>query len=368
MPDIYQDMRQLIFPSLQDNLNIYNGHKDLIQDFLDNPKHETARKLFTFIAHIHRKNYVFDLMSDLKIYEEGFKKILPDHREHYLHSANVYCLGLALYNCCRPLREALITPRHNPENNHEQRISFLFRWSLASCLHDVCYPFELSVKGFNDYSKFLHGGIERNDLIINSSILSYFDDTPVIERGKLEQDIPAFLKKNSAIGLISSYVYYISNGYKDIKYSQVKNFIRSEIIKNLKLGIFDHGIFSSLIVIKRIHELYWKKEDWNVFDFYFEVIDSATAIFLHNFYKFSNLKSLLESTKFNHHFPSPLGYLLCLCDTLCEWNRSNIDDKNQYRLNCMYQEEISFGVPRGVRADLIRKIDFLNETIQISIN
>lgn len=245
----------------------------------------------------------------------------------------------------------------------------MFRWSLASCLHDLCYPFELSVKSFNDYSTFLHGGREkRNDLAIKPSILNYFNNTPVIERAKLDQDIPLCIKRNSGIGLIASYIYYISKEFKDVQYGQLKNFIRSEVINNLKLGIFDHGIFSSLIVIKRIHELYLRKHDWNVLDFYFEVIDSATAIFLHNFYRFSNLKRLLQSIKFNHQFPNPLGYLLCLCDTLCEWNRNRIDDKTQYRLNCCNTEEISFYVPREVRVDLLRNIEFLNETIQININ
>lgn len=85
----------------------------------------------------------------------------------------------------------------------------------------------------------------------------------------------------------------------------------------------DHGVVAALLALKRTHQFYEDDQSFDVRDFYYEIVDSATAIFLHNFYFRHMFGQGIGYEKFCHDFPNPLGYLLCLCDTLCEWQRNN---------------------------------------------
>jgi hypothetical protein len=86
-----------------------------------------------------------------------------------------------------------------------------------------------------------------------------------------------------------------------------------------KSGFIDHGFYSALIVLKwygfLIQSCNYKPEY-----FYYPVLDSASAILLHNFYKNVIMKPPFSK---GHLSPleQPIAYLLILCDELQEWNR-----------------------------------------------
>ncbi len=49
MSDIYQDLDNLIFKETNDNLNIYDDHKDLIKKYLlVNQNYENAKEILEF--------------------------------------------------------------------------------------------------------------------------------------------------------------------------------------------------------------------------------------------------------------------------------------------------------------------------------
>jgi len=84
-------------------------------------------------------------------------------------------------------------------------------------------------------------------------------------------------------------------------------------------GFIDHGYYSSIIVLKwygyLIQSAKYKPEY-----FFWPVLDSASAILLHNCYKNMMMKKpfSLGALAPNTH---PIAYLLILCDELQEWNR-----------------------------------------------
>ena len=78
--NIFSDIKALIFPTHGDKLNIRGEHKNVIDSFLVNPTTDTAFNLFKFIQVLHKKEYVFGLMNELRLYEKGFVDMLPDHR------------------------------------------------------------------------------------------------------------------------------------------------------------------------------------------------------------------------------------------------------------------------------------------------
>lgn len=177
---IFGDIERLVFPDTNGHLRgLGTEHCQHIVKFLRKPDLDEASKLFKLIAGMHKKRPLFNLMDDLRLYEESFTRIVPDHREHFLHSASVYVLGLAIYNGCTPVREALQTPLYLPDDDYSQESSFLFRWALAACLHDLAYPLELSLKSFNRYSKNLHSAEDRyisisSDIYHRTEHLTYY--------------------------------------------------------------------------------------------------------------------------------------------------------------------------------------------------
>jgi len=359
--NIFGDIERLIFNPLSDNLGIRDDHKRFILQFLRTPSSKTTMNLYQFIANVHRKTYVFDLMNELRAYEDGFTEILSDHRDHYIHSASVYVLGLAIYNNCEPIRKALNIERHEDYSTHDQKTSFLFRWSVAACLHDLAYPLELSLKSFNKYSRYFHRE-NYSFLKINRDVYELINLLPILDP---DNNAMSAVRKDTALGMIANHLTRHRLWNSPITYETLLDFIKNFLEKNLTIGRIDHGIFSSLLILKRIHELY-KKKNWDIWDFYYEVIDSATAIFLHNSYRHSELKNIFGNGKFNYDYPSSLGYLLYLSDTLCEWLR---DRKNDYKLYGVQVDNnsIVFRVPKKTINKIKPGAELFDDRIPIMI-
>lgn len=360
---IFKDIEKFIFtPDIF--LNIQDDHKKIIQNFLNEKTAESARTLFNFIQNIHKKECIFSLMDDLRLYEEGFLHIIPDHREHFFHSASVYVLGLAIYNSCKPFRDVLTTDRHPLEDNYMQKSSFLFRWSLAACLHDLAYPLEISLKSFNKYSLKLHElkqDQKQSFVNIHKDIYERFNFLPIISPQKRLEKV----QKDTAIGLIVNEL--TRRGNSRVSYETLFSLIHGYLCSNLEDGRVDHGVISALILLKRVHELYEKKPDLSVEDYYYEVVDSATAIFLHNTYRYSNfLKDIFGNGKYRYDYPSPLGYLLYLTDSFCEFMRMGTDDSDLFSLK-ISDKQIEFIVDERYKNSINKARKLFDERLRIKI-
>ena len=86
-----------------------------------------------------------------------------------------------------------------------------------------------------------------------------------------------------------------------------------------KFGFIDHGFYSAIIVLRwygfLIQRCKYKSEY-----FFYPVLDSASAILLHNYYKNVIMKPPFSRGSLSPK-DHPIAYLLILCDELQEWNR-----------------------------------------------
>jgi len=357
--NIFKDIRTLIFKNENNHLNIGGDRKKAIENFLAKPSFRTATNLFNSIRVHHKKHTIFKLMSDLKLYEDGFKDILPDHREHYLHSASVYVLGLAIYNSSEKIRNSLDINRGQYWGEDEQKELFQFRWALTACLHDIAYPLEIALKSLNNYAELLHdSGI--NFINIDPNI--YYNLAPL----EPDQSVNLTERKDS-IKLIADNIIFKKNKLNTkINSDGLFTLLREHLDKNLSEGRIDHGVLSALITMKHIHKLY-KDNGWDMGDFDFHVVESATAIFLHNTYKHSGMIDIFGTGKYYHDQPSPLGFLLFLCDTLCEWSRGKVKDAIFYGITVKEDNNIIMKVPRNKEDKLKKDLIIIDPAIPVKI-
>ena len=109
-----------------------------------------------------------------------------------------------------------------------------------------------------------------------------------------------------------------------------------------------------------------KKNSWDIWDYYYEVIDASTAIFLHNSYRYSELKNIFGNGKFQYDYPSALGYLLYLSDSLCEWLRDRKNDYKLYGVN-VDNNRIVFRVPKKTKSKIGSAAKLFDDRIPIDI-
>jgi len=324
MPNISEDIEKMIFRQNPDYLHLESDHEQYIRQCLDDPKYTNIEKLFQFVAKVHEKNELFELLKQLWQYESAFDKILPDHRDHYRHSANVYALGLAIYNSSHFFRDALKIGWHPKEDQQKQKTSFLFRWSLASIFHDLAYPMEISIDCFNDYcskTQFQNKN-QKSFIIIDPKIWQDLNILPQLK--------PNLGQEDTAIGLISKSLTDFQPDRSVMNSGTLINYIERTVNSDLAHGKVDHGVFASIILLNRIHHMYKERADLPEEYFYNEVVNSCSAIFLHKFYCHSKLVQIFGNGKYLYDYPSPIGFLLYVCDTMCEWSRKSEEEKHLF--------------------------------------
>ena len=84
-------------------------------------------------------------------------------------------------------------------------------------------------------------------------------------------------------------------------------------------GFIDHGYYSALIILKWYGCAVQRAGD-DPRRFYWPVVDSATAILLHNYYRNALQKPPFSLPPMRAE-DDPIAFLLILCDELQEWNR-----------------------------------------------
>ena len=132
--------------------------------------------------------------------------------------------------------------------------------------------------------------------------------------------------------------------FDDLKLKDLKYNLDNFILTMAENGFIDHGFYSAILVLLVYGNLiqneykYENQTDYSLF--FFPVVDSASAILLHNYYRNVLLKSEKNEKKplsrgqlnVKEH---PLGYLLILCDELQEWSRKafGILDKKRFHVD-----------------------------------
>lgn len=298
--------------------------KESINSFIENENKDNAFDVYINFFDNYKmamagdKNLI-DLLDVLRYYEENAAVLVDKQRDHYVHSVNVFLLGLAIYSQNKKFRNIIENDFNNTPIKYRIYNTdvemFLFEWGIASLCHDIGYPMEITN---NQIKKFIN-------LV---SFDEYKTDNAIPYIGFNRFDVINSLhssKEIKPLDLLSSNIHNRIGTDLFITREKLYSFLENM----QKSGFVDHGFYSAIILLKwygyLIEDLYDKKEKFN-----HPIVNSAGAILLHNYYKNVLMKepfSLGNLICENH----PTAYLLILCDELQEWNREayGIEDKKK---------------------------------------
>lgn len=350
MSDIRKNIEKF-FDELEVFEDTERGHcykifmRQAIREFLDNETKETAFAVYRTFFDSYRitiegsSNPFIDLLDVLKSYEENAAVLIDKQRDHYIHSVNVFLLGLCIYAGNAKFRsvfELTVMDKGKYTFSYDTKNEeFYYRWGLASLFHDVGYPVEIVGRQINKFIDFATdvGGKEKpvnvqlsfenfeelNRIpeiipkrIFTKCYFDYYEDSIYIDMLK-PVDLLAH-KLHTSLGV----------HLKDIKFA-LDDFVNVMA----RFGFIDHGYYSSIIVLKwygYLIQLARYKPEY----FFWPVLDSASAILLHNCYKNMMMKKPfnLGALALSTH---PIAFLLILCDELQEWNRKAYGIKDKLR-------------------------------------
>ncbi len=298
---------------------------------------------------VSEPNTLLDLVNIMKDYEQKTGDLIERQRDHFIHSVNVFLLGLAVYSQNKTYREVFskyITKSDYKKfyKTKEGKFSdeeFLYRWGVASLFHDIGYPFEIIGKQLDKFINDSVKSISSNydvDVSIDFKDFSEFNSIVRLDPYDFADKYRERYDFSKIIDLFKPteiMAHKITHNFKfDInQYNDLLNHLNGFIFYMKENKFIDHGFFSAILVLNSYGKLIQKHAKDNDF-FFYPIVDSATAILLHNYYNKS-----LQKDPFNlgplYVESYPIAFLLILCDELQEWNRQpfGILDKQKSHVN-----------------------------------
>ncbi len=348
--DFFKELE--IWEDINNNHNYKQEIQQSILDFLTDSCVKNAFKVFQsffkayWIGVKEDQNPFLELIQKMKAYEENSGVLLLKQRDHYSHSVYVFILGLAIYSKNEVFRkkfEKTIQESSYFDSYNTKHEEFFYRWGIASLFHDIAYPLEISIKQINIYIDFVsqHSDDARKDLTVKMSINNIDDFNRLPQIIPLPEFSSAFIKKypnceplnlSDSIDLLSHKL----NTSFGINIIESQEGLNNFAFKMQEEHFIDHGYYSALIVLRWYYFLI-QKERWNPAYFYYPIVDSASAILLHNYYRHVLMKKPFNIGKLDAE-KHPIAYLLMFCDELQDWNRSayGVIDKNLCLPNDFY--------------------------------
>ena len=302
---------------------------EAIHAFLSDENEQTAYDVYTTFFDIYKlkdgnEHNFIDLLDVLHAYEENIAIVNEKQRDHYIHSVNVFVLGICIYSKNKLFAEKFSNKIQLEKGKYVfgQNEEFLLRWGIAALFHDIGYPIEIINNQLKGFISFVSGSKESVKAIapfIEYMDFSKFNDLSLEDVGT--DYCPMAIRETGAsiripTDLISA---KISLDY-GMEFSEIKADIDSYLKKMQKYLFVDHGFYSAIIIAKWYAELTHSCEDkGKAFSLlYYTALDAATAILLHNYYE----KTLLPMYNIKMAPDAqPIAYLLALCDCAQEWNR-----------------------------------------------
>lgn len=328
------------FDSLEMYEDVARGHsyksynREAVRAFLENETKENAYEVYRTFFDSYRiaiegdSNPFLDIVDILHSYEQTAATLIDKQRDHFIHSVNVFVTGLCVFAQSAEYRDAFnsaVPEKEYADAYKTENEEFYYRWGIASLLHDIGYPVEIVGNQINKFVKFVTEA-DGSDKKVRAKI-SYenFEEINSIREIK---DRAKFAKKYCmayGIGdytdvlnphaLMADRIHTTLNADRD----EVRNFLDGYVRKMAESGFIDHGYYSAMIVLKWYGFLI-QQCSYNPVYFYFPVLDSATAILLHNIFR-----NVLQKPPFclaaMNAGDNPIAFLLILCDELQEWNR-----------------------------------------------
>jgi len=355
-----------------------------LDEFLSTENKDTAFAVYNcffdcFRIHLEDGSFV-DLLDVLLAYEENSSVLLDKQRDHLIHSVNVFVLGLSIFAKNARFRKAFSSARVYPYDGagSSPGAEFLYRWGLASLLHDVGYPVEIIHNQFKSFITFVGetDGKTGADPFLDYFNFSVLDSVSVILfknlfTKKFMETLPADMELDPLKPThLIAYNFHMSFG---IPFEPVKSAVSSFLKTMQENGFVDHGYYSALILLKWYGYLV-QRSGLSVDVLYHPVLDCASAIFMHNYYRRGLMKKPFSLGKLaaSKH---PIGYLLILCDELQEWNRTAYGKKDKKRILAEASEytvtgdaiKLHYITSGGVMSDTFgaEKVAFLYRVLKI---
>lgn len=163
--------------SFFDQLEVYEdiekGHNfkpfihQAVLEFLEAESKPTALAVYQAFFDSYRiklpgqNNPFIDLLDVLRSYEESAATLIDKQRDHYIHSVNVFILGLCVYARNSNYQAAFnfrnLDKTEYPYSYDTLHEEFFYRWGLASLFHDIGYPIEIIGKQISKFMNFVSG-------------------------------------------------------------------------------------------------------------------------------------------------------------------------------------------------------------------
>ena len=269
-----------------------------------------------------------DLVDELRNYEATAATLIDKQRDHFIHSVNVFLCGLAIWQTNPLFRAAFdkAVPEEGFTAGYQTRgEEFFFRWGVASLFHDVGYPVEIVGHQINRFIGMI-ADADGDEIKVRAQIryenfaeLNHIRE--VVPKRSFTRCFYDAYESCSYIDLLTPLDLIAHRIHRcfGTELEQTKAALGRFLDDMAKSGFIDHGYYSSLIILKwYCYAMQCAGEDPQ--RFYWPVVDSATAIFLHNYYR-----NVLQKPPFSlppmRAQDDPVAFLLILCDELQEWNR-----------------------------------------------
>lgn len=315
-----------------------------VADFFANETKETALRVYRAFLDAYRirmedgNDSFIDLFDVLRSYEENAAVLLSEQRDHYVHSVNVFLTGLAIYarnaNYRAVFDGTVLDKKAYPYSYDTRHEEFFYRWGIASLFHDVGYPVEIIARQLSDYIDFA-ADADGSETKVNAHLeFDRFDELNCIKEIARKRDFTqclydaceetVYIDPLKPIDLMALRL-HLAFG---IDLYTIKKALDGYVATMAQSGYVDHGFYSSLILLKWygyvIQRCGYRSEY-----FFWPIVDSASAILLHNFYR--NNMTVDKHFALGPMEPArhPIAYLLILCDELQEWNREAYGTKTR---------------------------------------
>jgi hypothetical protein len=308
--------------------------RQAVLKFLEGETKETAFAVYEAFFDSYRitlkgdSNPFVDLLDVLRAYEENAATLIDKQRDHYIHSVNVFILGLCIFIQNRSYREAfsetVMDKADYPFSYDTRHEEFYYRWGIAALFHDVGYPVEIIGKQIGKFMDFathvdksptVRTHLEFENFESLNTISEVIPKREFIKSYYDKYDSCVYIDLQKPIDLLAHKI-HIS---LDVDLKVMKETLDGFVLFMAKNGFVDHGFYSALIVLKWYAYLIQKcryKPEY----FFYPVLDSASAILLHNFYRNTVMNPPFSKGALSAK-EHPIAFLLILCDELQEWNR-----------------------------------------------
>ncbi len=328
------------FDGLEMYEDVARGHnykayvRGAVAAFLADETPETAFDVYQAFFDVYRitlqgdGNPFIDLVDMLRAYEETAATLIDKQRDHFVHAVNVFCTGLSIWVSNPHMRDAFGKTIPEPDFTGAYPTSseeFFYRWGIASLFHDVGYPVEIVGNQINRFVRMV-ADADGVDVRVRAQIryenfgeLNHIRE--VVPKRSFTKAYYDAYESCSYIDLLTpldllAHRIHLCFG-TDLE--QTKAALDGFVEQMAASGFIDHGYYSALIVLKwygyAIQEAGYRPDY-----FFWSILDSACAIFLHNWYR-----NGLTHEPFNlgpmHASDNPIAWMLILCDELQEWNR-----------------------------------------------